>query len=149
MAVGADSRRVVCRLVLMTGQTGLTRRYRPLVRLVAGLAPRLGVRRLAVQPFVLGVRMTAQAVHDRICLVMRLVAFTAVPHHRRLFREDHGLAWQLLVTAQTGLSRRPERAVLPQEGMALGTVHVAHLLDLDGFFLPGHVVGVAGHANLR
>ena len=32
--------------------------------------------------------------------------------------------------------------------MTLGAVHVAHLLDLDGLFLPGHMVGVAGDADL-
>ena len=41
MAVGADSRRVVCRLVLMAGETGFAGCYRPLMRLMAGLAERL------------------------------------------------------------------------------------------------------------
>ena len=148
MAIHADALRIVLLLVLMTGQAGLTRRHRPLVRLVAGLAARRRVSLLSMQTLLLRVRVAAEAIDRRIRRVVRLVALPAFPFHGCLVREYHPIAGKLLVAAQAGLSRRPQRAVLAQERMTLGAVQVTHLLDLDSLFLASHVVSVTGGANL-
>src|SRR3989304_1511686 len=52
---------------------------------------------------------------------------------RGLGREAHGLLRrQRLMAAQTGLPRRPERTVQPQELVAVHAVELRHLRDLDG-----------------
>jgi hypothetical protein len=53
-----------------------------------------------------------------------------------------------LVTAQTGLPRGPEWAIFSQERVTFLTVHFPHLRNLYCHFLPGDMVGVAGHTNL-
>lgn len=93
--------------------------------------------------------MTGTAVNRRFLRLVRLVALAAVPFHRRVIRKSHCLVGKLLVTSQASFPCRPERAVFPQKLMTFLAVHLRHLLNLDRLFFTGHVIRMAGGANLH
>lgn len=136
-------------LIAVTLGAILTRRHRPLVRRMASLALGLGMRWTSMQFCRTRFRVATDTVDHRTLGIVRLVTLTAIPMHGSIGpRECHAMVIKLLVTLEAGLIRRPDRAVFRQEGMTLDAMQVLHLGCLDRFLVAGHMVRVAGYANL-